>query len=53
MGESTSALQKTNKYKEPYKGPYPITKVQTNVNVTICWGATQERINIRWIKHYH
>ena len=29
------ATKKANKYKEPYKGSYPITKVWSNVNVTI------------------
>ena len=28
-----------NKYEEPYKGPYPITKVYSNVNFTIHWGT--------------
>ena len=28
-----------NKYEEPYKGPYPITKVCTNGNFTIHWGT--------------
>ena len=43
----------SNKYEEPYVGPYPITQVWTNGNVTIRRGAVQERINIRLIKPYH
>ena len=38
--------KKVNKYEEPYIGPYPITQLWTNVNVTIRQGAVQERINI-------
>ena len=45
--------KKANKYEEPYVGPYPITQVWTNGNVTILWGTVQERINIRCIKAYH
>ena len=45
--------KKVHKYEEPYVGPYLITQVWTNVNVTIHRGAVQERINIIWIKPYH
>ena len=45
--------KKSNKYEEPYKLPYPITKVCTNVNVTIRRGAVQYCINIRCIKPCH
>ena len=45
--------KKANKYKEPYLGPYPITQVWTNGNITIIWGAIKGRINIRWFKPYH
>ena len=45
--------KRVNKYEEPYVGPYPITQVSKNVNVTICLGALQERINMIWIKPYH
>ena len=45
--------KKENKYEEPYVGPYPITQVWTNENVTILWGDVQERINIRWIQPYN
>ena len=45
--------KRANKYETPYIGPYPITKVWTNGNVTIRKGPVQERINIRWIKPYH
>ena len=44
--------KRANKYETPYLGPYPITKVWTNGNVTIRRGPVQERINIRWIKPY-
>ena len=43
----------SSKYEEPYKGTYLITKVWTNVTVTICRGVVQYRINIRWIKSYY
>ena len=33
--------KKGNKYEEPYVGPYPITQVWTNGNVTIRQGAVQ------------
>ena len=45
--------KKSNTYEETYVGPYPITQVWTNVNVTIRRGAIQERIQIIWIKTYH
>ena len=45
--------KKGNKYEDPYVGAYPITQVWKNLNVTIRWGAVQERINIKWIKIYH
>ena len=45
--------KKANKHEAPYVGPYTITQVWTNGNVTIRWGAVVERINIRWIKPYH
>ena len=44
--------KKANKCKEPYVVPYSITQVWDNGNVTMRWGALQERINIRWIKPY-
>ena len=40
------------KYKETYKGNYPIINVWANVNVIICQDAIQEIISIRWIKTY-
>ena len=45
--------KKANNYEEPYVGPYRITQVWTNGNVTIRRGDVQERINIIWIKRYH
>ena len=46
MQENTSEQQKFEKYEEPYKGSYPITKVLKNGTVTISRGAVQESINI-------
>ena len=40
-------------YEELYVGTYTITQAWNNGNVTIRWGAVQERINIIWIKQYH
>ena len=45
--------QKATKYEEPYKVLYPIPKVWTNVNVTICHVSVKDCINIRWIKSYN
>ena len=45
--------KKTNKYEEPYVGPYPITQVWTNGKFSMRRGAVQERINIRWTKPYN
>ena len=45
--------KKAKNYEEMYVGPYPITQVWTNGNVTICRVTVQERINIIWIKPYH
>ena len=45
--------EKAKKYEEPYVGPYLITQVWTNVNVTIHRGAIQDCIKIRWIKPYY
>ena len=45
--------KKFNSYEETYVGPYIINQVWASANVTICWGAIQERINIIWIKPYH
>ena len=44
--------KKGNKYEEPYKVVYLITKVCRNVSVTICWVTIKELINSRWIKTY-
>ena len=41
--------EKRNKYEEPYKGPYQITKVWKNRTVAIFRGAVQDCINIIWI----
>ena len=38
-----------NNYEELYIGPYLITQVWTNLNVTISWGTIEEHINIIWI----
>ena len=45
--------KKSNKYEDLYVGPYPITQVWTNGDIKIRRGTVQDRINIRWIKHYH
>ena len=45
--------KKANKYENPYVGPYPITKVWNNGNVTICRCTMKECINIIWIKPYN
>ena len=45
--------KKANKYEDPYVGPYPITQVYANVNITIRRGAVQERMNIIWNNPYH
>ena len=45
--------KKANKYEEPYKIHFPITKVCTHGTVTIRQGAVQEHIKIIWIKTYH
>jgi len=42
------------KYAEnPYKGPYEITKVNTNGTVQLHMGAIYETVNIRLLKPYH
>ena len=41
---------KVNKYDDPYKGPYPITKVCKNGTVTIHQEYVQDHIYIIWIK---
>ena len=40
-----------NKYDEPYPGPYLITQLWTNGNVTIRQGAVQERITLDGLNH--
>ena len=45
--------EKSNKYEELYIGPYPITQVWKNGNVTLHWGDVKERINDIWIKLYN
>ena len=42
-----------NNHEEPYIGPYPITRVWTNGNVTMRWGAVKEHIHTIWTKPYH
>ena len=44
--------KKANEYEDLYVGPYTITQVWTNGNVTIRQGAMQERIDIRCTKPY-
>ncbi len=36
----------------PYKGPYEITKVNTNGTVQLCMGVIYETVNIRLLKPY-
>ena len=43
----------SKKYEEPYVGPYSMTEVWTNGNVTTCRGTVQYCIRIRCIKPYH
>ena len=45
--------KKSNKYEQPYVGPYPITQIWKNVIVALRHGDVEDRINIRWIKPYH
>jgi len=46
-------IQPKGKYTEnPYKGPYEITKVNTNGTVQVNMGAIYETINIRLLKPY-
>ena len=45
--------KESNKCEMSYVGPYTITELWTNGNVTICWGAVQERMNIIQNKTYH
>ena len=40
------------KYESPYNRPFVITQCWTNGTVTLQYGATQVRHNIRWIKPY-
>jgi transposase InsO family protein len=44
---------KRNKMDAKYIGPFPITSVHTNGNVTIQRGRSFQRVNIRRIKLYH
>ena len=45
--------KKENKYEDPHKGLYPITKICISVTVTVRQVAIQYRINIRCIKPYN
>lgn len=40
---------RANKYEQPYKGPYVITKVNTNGTVRLKMGAVTDTVNIRRI----
>jgi hypothetical protein len=43
---------RANKYETPYKGPYRITKVNTNGTVRLMMGAVTDTVNIRRIHPY-
>ena len=40
---------RTNKYEQPYKGPYLVTQVNTNGTVHLKIGAVMDTMNIRCI----
>ena len=44
--------KRARKYKHLFKGLYAITKIWENGAVTLCKGAVQNQVNIRWIKSY-
>ena len=40
---------RTNKYEQPYKGPYLVTQIKTNGTVHLNIGAVTDTVNIRHI----
>jgi hypothetical protein len=48
-GFSHARKQQTNKYEQPYSGPYRITQVNTNGTVCLKINAVMDTVNIQCI----